>query len=177
LTYFGETALFADFGETALFADFGETALFADFGETIFFYTNTVKEYNEYKLEYILYTNPNIDFYTNTNTNTNPNTIISTSTNTNRNNNIIIIINTKTNQKELQIETFQSLNIQSFNNKPDGWELKHGLNMKQDLFILFYFTFFIIQILKLSVSTAITIIRCIVIDSDNFKFQIKKIAK
>jgi hypothetical protein len=31
------------FGETALFADFGETALFADFGETIFFYTNTVK--------------------------------------------------------------------------------------------------------------------------------------
>jgi hypothetical protein len=49
--------------------------------------------------------------------------------------------------------------------------------MKQDLFILFYFTFFIIQILKLSVPTAITIIRCIVIDSDNFKFQIKKIAK
>jgi hypothetical protein len=37
LTYFGETALFADFGETALFADFGETAFFADFGETTFF--------------------------------------------------------------------------------------------------------------------------------------------
>ena len=28
LTYFGETALFADFGETAFFADFGETTFF-----------------------------------------------------------------------------------------------------------------------------------------------------